>query len=156
MYVDSKHGLKKYKCNLCEKEFGQRGQLKTHEGLIHSDNFNMKKEKCLSCGKLFISAAKLRTHMKIVHSDVYDFKCHICQRKFKLQCFLKYHIAESHHLNAANVQCDKCDKTYHTKNQLSKHYSSKHRVRVVVNVIFVKRNLNIQTLLRDTFLLMIL
>ncbi len=57
--------VEKFKCNECDKTFGQAGDLKSHLSTIH-----LRKERkfvCDKCGKTFWRAGHLKAHVSIVH-----------------------------------------------------------------------------------------
>ena len=55
-------GIKKYKCDSCDKEYAVRSKLKKHKRNYHSiDN------KCQLCDKIFLAEDFKEIHMKQFH-----------------------------------------------------------------------------------------
>uniref|UniRef100_A0A1A9VP84 C2H2-type domain-containing protein n=1 Tax=Glossina austeni TaxID=7395 RepID=A0A1A9VP84_GLOAU len=76
-----------YKCELCEKAFKTRRNMKMHL-LTHSD---VKPHPCPECGKSFRRADKLRDHRRRVHSELRPYKCTECDKSFKYASVLRAH-----------------------------------------------------------------
>jgi uncharacterized Zn-finger protein len=58
-------GIRAFKCDICQKEFGAKSNLNKHLK-IHEGN---KKYVCETCGKGFISSYNLKTHVR-THSGI--------------------------------------------------------------------------------------
>ena len=66
-----------YACDLCNKQFTQLGNLKTHI-VSHTDH---KQYTCELCEKTFTRSGTLKSHM-LVHTGEKSYACDICQKSF--------------------------------------------------------------------------
>ena len=69
---------KKYKCEVCHKQYTRSLDLKKHFEHFHEKSA---KYKCGICQKSYIMAAYLKRHERL-HSDEYQLKCEVCQKRF--------------------------------------------------------------------------
>ena len=53
-----------YTCTKCGKMFGDAGNFKRHDNLVHE---GLKKFICYNCGRAFGERTKLKNHIKAVH-----------------------------------------------------------------------------------------
>ncbi|XP_050435165.1 zinc finger protein 888-like [Adelges cooleyi] len=107
-------GEKPFKCNICEKKFGQISHLKTHER-IHTAE---KPFKCDVCEKTFSHQSALKRHARI-HTGEKPFKCDVCEKTFSLQQSLKKH--ERIHTGEKPYKCVVCEKTFSQQTHLKNH-----------------------------------
>ncbi|KAI5644086.1 zinc-finger associated domain (zf-AD) domain-containing protein [Phthorimaea operculella] len=114
-HIQIHEGVRKYKCDKCEKAFFTSDSLKNHRKNIHG----AKQLKCPECIMTFTCKMNLKSHM-FKHSDKMSFVCDVCTKAFKRRHALRRHILMH---NAANkkVPCEYCDMTFYTKYQLNHH-----------------------------------
>ncbi|CAB0029585.1 unnamed protein product [Trichogramma brassicae] len=65
-------GRKDYACDKCEKTFGYKSHLLSHQRTIHE---GLKDFACEKCEQRFGQKSNMLTHLKIVHEDRKDFDC---------------------------------------------------------------------------------
>lgn len=109
------HG-KGFKCQLCDRDFTQKGNLKTHL-MTHSGE---RPYECPTCGKNFTQKGNLDTHVKI-HTETKDHKCQYCDRGFTQRGNLKTHI-RSIHTKEKPYACGHCGKSFSQKGNMLTHY----------------------------------
>ncbi|XP_050420156.1 zinc finger protein ZFP2-like isoform X1 [Adelges cooleyi] len=107
-------GEKPFKCNICEKKFGQISHLKTHER-IHTAE---KPFKCDVCEKTFSHQSALKRHARI-HTGEKPFKCDVCEKTFSHQSALKTHARI--HTGEKPFKCNICEKTFSHQSALKTH-----------------------------------
>ncbi|XP_067319974.1 zinc finger and SCAN domain-containing protein 30-like [Anolis sagrei] len=105
---------KLFKCLECEKSFGRRDHLLTHQ-IIHTGE---KPYQCLECGKCFGRSAHLKSH-QIVHTGEKPYKCTQCGKSFSQHGSLSIH--QRKHTGEKPYQCFKCGKSFGRRDHLSTH-----------------------------------
>ena len=81
------YGVKPYICDICSKEFNDKGNLKTHLR-IHTGE---RPYKCSVCCKAFKTEGQLREHFGS-HYKEKPFQCPYCLKYFKRKGVVKNHI----------------------------------------------------------------
>ena len=148
--------IKQYKCDVCDRAFGQKENLNRHKLILHSRE-NLQKNKgnvCQQCGKGFTSKSFLRVHVEGVHLKVKKHKCEDCDSSFSIRSELVVHKRAVHlklkphpchdcdaafargthlkrhianvHLRVKNFKCDECEKMFFRKDHLKVHRESVH------------------------------
>jgi len=75
-----------FTCDVCEKKFITRHDLKLHS-VRHED---VKPYVCSECPKCFCTAAQLKQHY-LVHTDYKQFCCCLCSKHFKRKGSVVFH-----------------------------------------------------------------
>ena len=147
--------IKDFQCDLCDKCFTLKGNLKTHKKIVHQPG----KIKCDFCEKTLKTKQTLRLHKQIKHN-----KCAVCEKTFVNQeahyekwhselkgSFLcrivkkersrklmeeKFDIKPDHKLE----KCDTCGKECANKQSLKTHYQIVHKVCAKCGKTFVDKN----------------
>lgn len=111
-------GIKKYKCQYCQKSFTQSGQLKRH---INS-HLNIRNYSCPhpNCDRTFVDPSSVTKHLVIHNKDDKKFVCIVCGTRFNRLGALRYH--EKTHRQERNHKCTICDKSFLAKHDLTKHF----------------------------------
>ncbi|TRY78690.1 hypothetical protein TCAL_04239, partial [Tigriopus californicus] len=129
-HINLKH-IKKYKCDLCGRAFGEPNQLAKHQK-THSGE---KPFSCEQCGNRFSRKSNLDQHKQTVHGDFgkRDCYCEVCGMPFASVSSLKVHILMKHtrQENAPPKEdkpyhCDKCDYRASCPAHLRSHVESRH------------------------------
>ena len=121
------HGLvksiKKYVCEVCNKEFNLKRQLKCHIKTFHE-----KYEKiiiCDMCGKTFSNKDSLKKHRRHIHEGVKDYICNYCSKAFRESHDMKHHI-KSVHEGIRDHICDLCGEKFGKGSSLTRHKKTVH------------------------------
>jgi uncharacterized Zn-finger protein len=111
-------GDKKFKCDICEKSYTEKGTLTKHKQKVHEQRKNYV---CPHCKKKFGWKESLDRHMKTQHSQTREiFECSECKRQFWKKEGLESHY-NSMHLNNLPFECDICGKVYPSRSSLHTH-----------------------------------
>ena len=76
-----------YSCDLCDKIFATKGNVRTHIKVVHMDPI---KFSCTHCDKKFEVQQNLLTHIQSSHEDL-TYKCNQCDKRFSLSNNLRRH-----------------------------------------------------------------
>ena len=114
-----------FNCYFCEKKYKSSPELTYHIKTVHDS----RRDKCYICNKMFIKRSHLRKHMEIHNSERQSFTCDICGSKFLHKNSLELHIGSDHATKDPEIPCPHCDKMFHTKAHLTKHYQHAHAVK---------------------------
>ena len=89
-----KRHIKPYKCEYCDKKFGDKRNLKVHSR-IHDYN---KLDKCEYCDAIFTDPSTLRKHILKSHKYIVinNYKCRYCHKKFHRTQNLNRHVEYAH------------------------------------------------------------
>ena len=68
-------GKEKFKCGICDADFGQKGNLNQHVATVHEGK---KLFECDICNTKFGQKSHLNKHVTTVHEGKKQFKCGIC------------------------------------------------------------------------------
>ena len=116
---------KPYKCEICEKTFTQRGNLKTHQKCHNNQNgFKCTFE---NCNKTFATKSYLKIHLKS-HIGLKECVCTYpdCGKKFYHRGNLKYHEQKKHPdmklIFPYECSHSKCNLKFKSLEELMKHH----------------------------------
>ncbi|XP_063371187.1 zinc finger protein 239-like [Cydia amplana] len=108
-------GLRKYPCDVCEREFSCASSFNLHK-MIHSGE---KPFPCEICGKRFRRQNELDKHIIRIHTNERPYKCEACEKRFKTVADLRLHIRL--HTGEKPFTCDICHKSFYASEAMTKH-----------------------------------
>lgn len=108
---------RKFKCQMCNKSFDHKSNLRRHIVSIHD---KVKKFKCKLCAQMYRYKWNLKYHVK-QHKGPKIYTCYKCNKAFALKSNLVKHI--KHHLEDVN-QCKICYEVFQEKETLEEHVKS--------------------------------
>ncbi|XP_065078628.1 zinc finger protein 229-like [Ochlerotatus camptorhynchus] len=116
----SLHGAsdKPFKCAVCEKDFSKKSNYNVHMLRAHSVESSFP---CSECNKSFKCATNLKTHMR-VHTKEKPYRCEFCQKAFGYLSDKRRH--EIGHSGNYPYKCSLCGKPYTRKTLLNRHFKS--------------------------------
>ena len=107
-----------WQCELCDKEYTSKGNLKTHVQNKHKGD----KSQCQQC-EFQGTYSSLRYHIQILHRGI-KFSCEMCDYQATLAGNLKTHIQSMH--EGKKFPCQQCDYQAAQAGALHNHIQSKH------------------------------
>ncbi|XP_049906942.1 zinc finger protein 665-like [Epinephelus moara] len=114
IHYNTHTGKKSFKCNLCEKVFRCKSDLKRHLK-IHTGE---KPYSCNTCGKRFNQPSILKAHIRL-HTGEKPYLCNTCGERFcrssDLKAHIRVHTGEKPHL------CKTCGKDFRSGSHLKVH-----------------------------------
>ncbi|CAB0030544.1 unnamed protein product [Trichogramma brassicae] len=115
----------------CEKKFGQKHQLLTHQRTVSEGRKDLKVFKDYlydDCGKKFGNESRWILHIKSVHENRKYYACNKCETKFGHKTHLLVH-QRTVHEGQKDFACDKCDKKFGQPSTLTRHQKTVHEGR---------------------------
>ena len=98
-------GQKPFACNVCDKSYSQKSQLKKHKALKHGvENLFY----CCECDEVFTDKVELAYHAKTHSVSDHAFTCHDCGKIFMREGDLESHVA----VHERDVERDRILKMY--------------------------------------------
>ena len=85
----------------------------------------LKKIICEKCDAPFEHKQHLEHHMNKVHLNVKPYECNLCEESFLTKNQLKTHLKKSH--NVKPYKCNFCQKAFFIKAKLKTHLKRSHR-----------------------------
>ena len=114
-------GIRQHECKICKKSFILKDDFKNHIDLSH----NCKKLYCDICQKFFSSSNSLNEHKSTIHERIKRYKCKMCEKCYNRKSYLKAHI-KSVHERVKDHKCDTCGRDFGYSNDLKRHVASVH------------------------------
>nr|CAD7600294.1 unnamed protein product [Timema genevievae] len=109
------HTPESYACQLCGKQFKQKGNLKVH---LDSRCGSEPRHACSVCGKAFMSVGSLSTHF-LLHTGEKTFLCRFCGKNYRLKVEMQRH--ERTHTGEKPFVCKVCGKAFAHRESLITH-----------------------------------
>ncbi|XP_054002650.1 zinc finger protein 1 homolog [Hylaeus anthracinus] len=112
------HGIrkkepKKFKCNVCKRNFRSEFNLRRHSG-FHEKSFY-----CDDCGGEFTSKQSIRMHMR-KHTGEKPYKCKLCSRTYAQVGVLRVHMLT--HTGERPYVCNICGKRFTQRSSMMYHH----------------------------------
>ncbi|XP_031617242.1 zinc finger protein 431-like isoform X2 [Contarinia nasturtii] len=102
----------KFICDICEKTFRTKGNIRLHMVNTHSKKLDFI---CDQCGNKFAALGTLQQHIQRIHNDEKSFECEECGKRYSEKYDFKKHY-NNHFEVKGPVECTickkKCQKTY--------------------------------------------
>jgi len=119
----------KYSCDMCEKSYPSRANLKLHKETQHPIAGKIKRAfKCDLCDATLTTKGGLKIHKERIHSDsppiVKTRVCEVCGKKVRAGWLYAEHLARKH--GNAKIPCKVCGKTFATERHLKEHNFNVH------------------------------
>ena len=119
-------------CEVCDKSFHHKGNLKNHLRIAHEkcdEPFQ-----CKECDTLLSSKETLQNHVSNVHDNIRNHHCNYCPKSFKRAEHLKVHLMQVHE-KVKPHKCDTCAKAFSDKGDLTKHIKAVHKkIKIQCNI----------------------
>ena len=134
-HLELTHQLKPFDnltCLWCHKKFETARRATCH---MRNEHSNSRILKCDVCHKEFDNKQALQTHQKNKHMGQKPrFTCHFCGKEYAHITQFKIHV-ECHMKKTKDVECDVCNKLFHSKFEINYHKKSLH---VPKNFLFIQ------------------
>jgi len=121
MQVDPSKRKTAFECRICNKMFGYKNNLVSHQKTFHG--FLGKKildYPCKHCGDIIKGKLKLSKHIIAAHPDANGELCDLCGKSFKTEVKLLRHISV-HKSRERNLHCSYCPKKFFRRDVLNVH-----------------------------------
>jgi len=121
MQVDPSKKKTAFECRLCNKMFGYKNNLVSHQKTFHG--FLGKKileYPCKHCGEIIRGKLKLSKHIIAAHPDAKGELCDLCGKSFATEIKLLRHISV-HKSRERNLHCSYCPKKFFRRDVLNVH-----------------------------------
>lgn len=109
-------GVKPYSCNICNRDFSTKWNLKLHKW-VHASRTS-KPFRCNLCQSAFIRQTDYVSHLHS-HKNIKPYTCNHCGRQFIRKYNCQRHVKE--HETSKSFKCTLCDKQFHRSYYLQEH-----------------------------------
>ncbi|CAH1105895.1 unnamed protein product [Psylliodes chrysocephalus] len=97
---------KQFKCNVCDRKFSRKGNLKVHKGAVHDVCGVIKQNTvghymCPRCGKVYKHKTSVYTHLKNDCGKPPQYFCDICEFSSRFDHVLRRHMMSASHKKRA-------------------------------------------------------
>jgi KRAB domain-containing zinc finger protein len=124
MHINSIHKkIKKFWCDLCDYSSYQRVHMEQHSNIVH---LKKKEFKCDHCDKAYSQKRHLADHVNSIHTKLISYSCELCNYISYAKSDLRKHSILKHSPKTVQFKCDHCDKAYTQKKHLADHVNSIH------------------------------
>lgn len=106
----------KYRCNICEKAYQFKSDLKDHM-IAHGEN---QKFQCDQCEKSYTRRKRLNDHVRFAHLNTVKYICEYCSKPFRTKAHLLNHLRNVHE-NSGKYSCNYCEKRYSQLSDMRVH-----------------------------------
>ncbi|XP_073966735.1 zinc finger Y-chromosomal protein-like [Choristoneura fumiferana] len=117
----------KYKCNVCDKGYRSRGELRDH---VNYQHIGQTQHKCPVCGKALATRRCITRHVRRAHHGVKegprDKICQQCGKAFRDKKGLREH--EFIHTGERPLSCEVCGCTFRQSASLYTHKKRVHKI----------------------------
>ena len=118
------------KCDMCDKVYQAKKDLKRHEFIEHGiDNgYTPENYQCDQCDKNFTAIGNLNKHVETVHKGIRKFSCEECGKAFISANDMERHKKRVHmgFKEPKNQLCHLCEKAFVSKVDLRRHLAAIH------------------------------
>lgn len=109
-------------CNKCGETMDSQ-KLRKHRERFHPED-QPRNYACPSCPKKFFYASKLQSHLRQYHMPQAKLHCHLCEKSFSTEEYLKYHLSTVH--EPPKLKCPFCEKLFRIKINVTQHMRGCH------------------------------
>ena len=130
-------GIKPFKCNFCEKSYGNKNNMAAHRKEVHGKEWKEELGKrisegrkssnpCQHCGLQFPLQPALYQHLAEIHNDpeARKLQCQTCDKWLRSKKVLQIHLRT--HTGDRPYICDFCPKSFMSKDTMSIHRKHMH------------------------------
>ena len=119
--MDPQKGQTAFECRLCNKIFGYKNNLVSHQKSVHGlEGKKILDYNCKYCHEVLKGKLKLSKHIITAHPDATGELCDLCGKSFKTEIKLLRHIS-IHKSRERNLHRSFCPKKFFRKDILSVH-----------------------------------
>ncbi|KAI8431351.1 hypothetical protein MSG28_015891 [Choristoneura fumiferana] len=119
--------MTRYKCNVCDKGYRSRGELRDH---VNYQHIGQTQHKCPVCGKALATRRCITRHVRRAHHGVKegprDKICQQCGKAFRDKKGLREH--EFIHTGERPLSCEVCGCTFRQSASLYTHKKRVHKI----------------------------
>ncbi|XP_017844701.1 zinc finger protein 502-like [Drosophila busckii] len=134
-------GIKKFKCEECERKFGTRHEMLLHVRVYHRGETPFK---CKFCDAGFRNRISCRRHQRLLHASEMPFECNICKTTYVSQLSFDKH--KLVHLQEEEIpSCSICNRTFKGTRELREHKLTKTHQRRETEMLLLPTESDLET-----------